>query len=204
MPGYSLDSLTSTKCEMCTGNCAECSGPNSNQCTSCFINFTPSSGSCLCNTPGYKLNTLVQPNTCESCPAECQSCSSPGICDSCVTEFRLENPSCICKASEGFMLQTTTDCRRCTKGCVSCLGDVNTCSGGSCRQNYVDYPNCTCPVTSGFREDDYPAIGWPKICEPCPAGCHSCTQIASVCSGCRPFFLLSGNTCVCLHGDGFR
>lgn len=44
------------------------------------------------------------------------------------------------------------------------MTDINTCSGTSCRPNYVDFPNCTCP--QGFREEISLIQGEPKVCSP--------------------------------------
>ena len=183
--GYGIS--TQKQCFLCAGGCQTCTAHTINDCSTCRTNFNYDGLFCLCDGVGYKQNTLKQPNLCNLCPDPCSTCSSDNVCDSCLSQFKLDAGTCSCRTTDGFALVTPLDCQRCTKGCKECASNTSICSGTECRTGYVDFPNCLCPIERGFREDLFPAQGDANSCLPCTAGvgCHQCLHDSSICSGCR-------------------
>ncbi len=127
--GYVLDTTTTTcvsscptgyyanandVCQSCISNCNVCS--NKISCTTCatsylLLNNGASSLTCISGTTcptGYYINS----QTCNSCLAQCLTCTGPSTCTSCVTGYYLSASKCLLKCGDG----TRQDNEECDDG----------------------------------------------------------------------------------------
>lgn len=164
LPGYISDSGL---CIRCPNNCDICT--LTGVCSSCIAPTVLSGGVCVC--PSGVINKTVKPWTCSTaqCPDRCLSCSSADLCTDCKSEFRLVASACECMIDQGFKLLTDTICGACKNGCKSCSDSTSLCSGTECRTGYINFPDCTCPTSDGFKEEASVAQGYAETCVPCAA-----------------------------------
>ena len=71
---YYLDTTPTELCKPCGNGCRTCSGPNNNQCVTCFDGSAPAGG--ICNCPGGTTWSATQ-RRCENaaCPLPCLTCT---------------------------------------------------------------------------------------------------------------------------------
>jgi len=80
-PGYWGSSLL---CSRCDSSCATCSGPSSNQCSSCISPKTLNNGVC---SQGCQSGYFMNNGQCTACLANCAVCSSTLVCTTCATGY---------------------------------------------------------------------------------------------------------------------
>ena len=124
--------LVNSICTYCNSPCKTC-GTSVTDCTACFLNGTAPifyNGFCItsgqCPTGHYINNTN---SSCETCPSECSSCSSPTSCSVCNTSFFLDGASCLStcpNTTYSFTNTTSGYCLNCNN-CVTCT-DASTCT----------------------------------------------------------------------------
>jgi len=165
-PGFSLNGsicdcnsgfidVATQSCLACSAvvlNCATCLGTYPTTCQTCNSGYYSSAGG----------------SQCLSCPLNCNTCSSTGVCLTCNTGFSLKSSNiCDCGAT----------CQACnaTMGITYCVD----CSGSYCFNTQAGYY-----ANSGSVYQ-------------CPLACSSCSD-ATTCSDCNsPFILTSTSQCVC-------
>ena len=191
-------------CTECNSSCEECSGSQSNQCTSCANNLVLSTsvtetgtGTCVCPAGKY-LDQLSQ--ICLDCSSICMTCSGPSStqCLQCQNDaVLLSNGSCACKV--GFYYATGT------AKCLSCDATCQTCSGPersqclSCSSLADTLQNGYCVATckqSEYRMSD-------MSCQSCDKSCQTCSGgEASQCTSCVAPLTFSNNTCSRISSNG--
>ena len=63
---------------------------------------------CLDTCPNKYYAEIVS-NVCLDCPAQCSLCTSPTVCQDCITDFTLANEWCYC-TSGTYLIKNTADC----------------------------------------------------------------------------------------------
>jgi len=144
-------SNSQTLCGVCGPSCATCSGPNDNQCTSCYTAHHLVSGSCIactiCGSNQFQISPCGSTTDaqCGACYTACLTCNGPASneCTSCadrsyaegshysVQDFWLNNGACdLCDTCPPGKYQTAactttadTQCASCSSTCLNgCLG----------------------------------------------------------------------------------
>jgi proprotein convertase subtilisin/kexin type 5 len=114
--------------------------------------------------PGSYMNTTNNPNTCDSCPIGCATCTSNITCDSCDFPF-VPNSLSGCECNSLTLEYYNPN----TQNCSSCITIIPFCN--SCfSTNYVTI--CT-DCFDGYYFDG-------TICQPCNSPCTLCSS-ASAC-----------------------
>jgi proprotein convertase subtilisin/kexin type 5 len=154
-------------CGNCDDTCAECNGPNSTSCTSCYDGDYLDSGSC------------------NQCDSNCHTCSAFSTCTSCEDPFWLNVNYCEACGIDCLACVSDTSCTTCppahfddSGNCVGCPSGCSGCSSAlfctGCDQGYfMDYQD---------------------LCQACESPCISCT--ASDCLTCPINHYISGSTCL--------
>ena len=187
-------------CMECSSSCEECSGSQSDQCTSCTNNLalsTSSVGSCICPTGTY-LDQLSQ--ICLDCSATCMTCSGPSStqCLGCQSDATLfSSGSCVCSTNFYFDAGAAK-CQGCASTCQTCSGPERSqclsCSSATATlQNGYCIPIC---LQSEYRASD-------MSCQPCDKSCQTCSgSDANQCTSCASPLTLSSNTCSEVSSNG--
>ena len=92
---YNKDPL-GLDCEACHSSCKTCSGPSSEQCTSCEDSFLQNGVCGPCPD-----STFLVGNLCVDCPELCTACQDSSICSECIENASLGNDN-LCHCKEGF------------------------------------------------------------------------------------------------------
>jgi len=180
--GYYVDEYQepANVCQPCysTTECAECSGPNPQDCSSCSAGFATA----------YDFG-------CKECMSACKICTDEYTCTECIEGFFLDkyedSTECIectpyCKVCESVDL-----CKTCADGydnidglCFQC-SDTGTCS--TCGED-----GCTEAAPGSYLDGG--------IAKKCPAKCATCTD-ESTCDTCATNYFNDGSDCKSC-GDG--
>ena len=218
-PGYWKDD-TNRICTACHSACSACSGPNSNQCSTCNPGYFLQGTTCAachlaCSVctgaldsqcSACKTNYYLQPEpsdtTClDSCPSirywpdpatnTCEECHS--FCSECSGPNSNECSSC----SSGYFLQGASTCIACHPACSVCTGSLDSqCS--ACKTNYYLQPSpsettCLDSCPDGYWPDDLT-----NKCQTCHASCSICTGAENtVCTACKSGFFLQPSSATC-------
>ena len=163
--------------EICDSTCLTCTGPTSNQCSSCYPNSTLISSSglsyCSCNNHFYSVVynnpcTAYPCSTCQSCDPNCNGCTGP------------LNSDCIACAT----LQYGTNCvSSCPSNTWISSSNLGLCVD-SCNSN--EYGNITT-----------------RVCSSCDIACHTCSGgLSTNCLTCPINIFLYANQCfyICPNG----
>jgi hypothetical protein len=162
--GYYMDAQY--QCAPCHPTCKTCSGPDSNQCKSCFsgMNFNGFSCTCPANTPVLMQMSNMALCGETNCALNCHLCDSPTLpsyCSGHVCQALQTN----CQCPSGQTLLKEGVCVPCAPTCTLCSrGDPQACT--ACVAN-AEGPSCTC-------KKGYSSFSNPSVCEPCFSTCGSC------------------------------
>ena len=178
LPGFYLDSSKTFQCYACSAlYCSVCNPSNPAQCTTCAtgavlnnVTFT-----CTCSA-GY----FVNGSTCQQCPYNCQTCSSPtGACTSCVDATRRDITQ-NCRCISRFFDSGAVNCTACSSTCLTCT------NGSACTScNATLFRNLTggvCACQNGYYEL-YNA-DQSRTCRPCSPECATCAVAPTSCTSC--------------------
>ena len=198
--GYWKDT-TNNICAPCDIACSNCTGPNSNQCSSCspeYFQHPSSSTTCLSSCPNGYYGTSSK--TCSVCHPYCSVCtgSSYYYCSACKAGYYLQpapSTACLDTCPSGTWKDTTNQvCAPCDTACSACTGpNNNQCT--SCKTGYFRQPSSTICLTT-CPNGYYGASS--NTCTGCHANCLVCTGPASYeCSACKSVYFFSApSSCV--------
>ena len=193
---------SSSICIECSSSCEECSGSQSNQCTSCTNNLVlfasaTVTGTCICPTGTY---LDQQPQMCLDCSSTCLTCSGPSStqCLQCQSDtMLLSDGSCVC--STGFYHATdVTTCLSCDSSCQTCSGpERSQCL--SCSSAAHTLQNGYCVTTC--QQNEYRTSD--MSCQPCDESCQTCSgSKPNQCTSCVAPLTFSNNTCSEISSNG--
>ena len=214
-------------CETCIGPgpdiCIDCKGATDSTCQDTTVglyNYIRSHAShtdyqifsCYCPD-----GTADMGGFCESCAAQCATCTTVSVCDTCAEGFVTSNTngvtSCSCpighvqQGAECLPLIHTAcatartypegvECKDCDSSCSSCEGAAST-QCLSCRQGmtFSLYESNTlgqCVCNEGAWLENEERCG-------CEVGCASCHSNRGeyICSACLPGWVMNGQACTC-------
>jgi len=187
--GFYYDS-TSFDCQLCHDSCGSCSGPASNQCTSCVAEKKlQSDRSCKSCEMGKYFNKYTM--ECNDCPVTCSVCFDNQTCLVCKDGFFLTSESrclSVCSMNSTWNERNLTCIDNISlPTCLNCnTTESRNCSFGKVEWNGVCVTEC--PMDH-FNETNH--------CTKCHHSCQSCTgPLTTQCLSCRPGHFLSDNVCV--------
>jgi len=109
-------------CSACDDTCRTCSGPDDDECESCYTTGTRQfldDGECLSSCPSGKYPN--QSNKCTDCNSPCATCTSATTCTSCQNDLYLYDTGCVDPCPSGtFKDDSLFRCTSCKSNCVSC------------------------------------------------------------------------------------
>ncbi|KAI1900130.1 hypothetical protein AGOR_G00046850 [Albula goreensis] len=191
------------ECVACHSDCAECDGPDYDDCDSCSNRKAVRyNGECLPKCPSSTYHDMDSME-CRDCDRSCLTCSGPqaSACLSCKEDMELDiHGHCVFLTT--CPLRSYKDqqgaCQPCNRLCHRCSGpsraDCLSCSDHHFLLNHTCVDHCP----EGFYEDSEQ-----RLCERCHFTCASCTGRHSVeCLTCKPQLLKLGRGCVETCGAG--
>lgn len=201
LPGFYLDSTKTFQCYKCSAlYCSICNATRPEQCLTCVTGAVLGVGNtCTCGT-GY----FVNGTTCQQCPYQCQTCSSPnGACTSCVNAIRRDITQ-NCKCIAGFYDSGAINCTSCNPTCQTCTNgsSCTSCSAAAFR-NLTTAGMCAC--MNGYYE--LYLENQTRVCRACSKECQTCSIAPTSCLTCDPtrnrilgVDSFGRSTCICLPG----
>lgn len=154
----------------------------------CANNAAPTVYNCECPSHQYYYG-----QTCYNCIEDCDTCSNPYNCDTCIASNAFANGNgCTCKSGyyNSTRLVYGDACQPCNPKCTGC-NSQGKCLG--CTDPNADYNN-NCNCRAGFYFENY--------CKPCYSECASCSN-SSLCTTCVAQFAKPGYYgCSCITGYG--
>lgn len=197
---------TSQICKPCNSTCFNCTGPASDQCTSCPSGKIFSAGSCISSCPSG--SALVQQGTqsiCQPCSPGCLNCSistsstQASNCTVCQPNYYLYSGSCLTACPAGtYASATSYTCELCgIMGCQTCIFNTSLlveCT--SCQAGYYPLGNTgvcitTCPtaysLTNGqclFNPTCQQYFYNGACIESCPISTYPVTSPTKTCLNC--------------------
>ena len=193
------NSSTNT-CDGCHSDCLSCTGPNSNQCSSCnqltSLKYLYNSG---CGTACPDGTYPDGSNVCQTCNSRCTKCTASGFtsCQQCSSGYFLKTTTCHdsagCLSTNGWPNGATNTCDSCSTTCLSCTGpNSNQCT--ACNQatanKYFTSNECRTVCPDGTYPDGA------NICQTCDARCTKCASAGYTnCQSCSNGFYLKTSNC---------
>ena len=148
-------------CQKCDSSCAECSGPNSNQCTDCPDGQILAAGSCVTPTIDFSCpsGTYLDSWQCLNCSRGCARCSEVTRCNECQAGYVLGSATGLCEVPQSSCHQSCNACSGTTEyHCTSCSSPLMLQAG-----------MCVTSCSKGFK---YNTMS--NKCEICLESCTSC------------------------------
>ena len=212
---------TVQSCYPCSSACLTCSGPASNQCTSCPSGSILLQGSCTTSCPSATV--LIQQGSqsiCQACSSGCSNCSVSStsslstICTQCLPNYYLYKGICYTSCPSGtYASPTSFTCNLCNLvGCQTCifnasmsvqctncqagyypLGDTGTCVT-LCPTGYtlVNSQCAVTPVCQGYTYNNLCLMN-------CPQSTYAVTSPTKACMNCSASCVSCTNVSVCLQ-----
>ena len=187
--GYYLNQSLRDKCNV---TCKTCSGPDDNNCLSCFSRAKLKSNfSCVCD-----LNYFMKSGICLSCYSACSTCfdNIQGSCTSCKEGLILSDSGfCSCPVPN-YWDESLKACVKCSEFCLRCnVFNISGCEfcHDSCFfcNEYSIYANNSCKCIEGYFEKN-------QTCFKCHETCKSCNDsFYYSCLSCNNSYL-SGGMCL--------
>ncbi|KAL4497778.1 hypothetical protein ABPG72_000533 [Tetrahymena utriculariae] len=150
----------------------------------CTYNGICIRGQCLCN-PGFGG---------VDCSQQCQGfITQAGICVDQCPRSTFGNSDNVCRSTcpNGTYPDSGSNlCKQCDFSCSQCTGPSNSQCVACQFLTYLSNGSCVAACPNGQFADESS-----KACYKCPEGCSSCTSYTA-CTGCKPGFSPSQNTCV--------
>uniref|UniRef100_A0A8C1PM43 Proprotein convertase subtilisin/kexin type 5b n=1 Tax=Cyprinus carpio TaxID=7962 RepID=A0A8C1PM43_CYPCA len=188
-PKRYFTNLEQNECTPCHSDCAECDGPDEDDCTSCGdYGYVRHNTKCLYSCP---------PETyLDGCDKSCQTCSGPhpSSCLTCRDNMR-KDVNGHCEVFSGCPLHTFTDkdgqCKACHKSCLQCSGaDKQQCLSCNPKRLLLNQ-TCVSTCPGGYYVDK-----GKQECVQCHVKCASCLgHHSNDCITCKPGLLLLGHSC---------
>lgn len=180
VPGYYLDSTKTFQCYACSAlYCSICNPSNPAQCYTCATGAVLNNitSTCTCSA-GY----FVNGTTCQQCPYNCQTCSSPnGACTSCVDSLKRDITQ-NCKCISGFYDSGSVNCTACSATCLTCTNGTGCASCDASKFRNLTGSLCSC--FNGYYEL-YNA-DQSRTCKQCSPECLTCSIAPTSCTSCDP------------------
>ncbi|KAM8939375.1 extracellular matrix organizing protein FRAS1 [Pelodytes ibericus] len=192
-------------CAACHKECASCSGPLANECTSCLPPLTLLKGQCLSNCgEGY----FSDGSHCNACHPSCRACLGPedSHCTKCVkSEESLQavqqyrgKPYGTCQAQckNQFYMDTHSICQECHASCQSCAGEGHLNCTACTSPDVMLLGTCLKRCPDGFYSKD-------SACYTCHPSCKECRGPSDAhCLTCHPHATLIGGSCKTSCAEG--
>ncbi|KAL4512756.1 hypothetical protein ABPG72_017441, partial [Tetrahymena utriculariae] len=188
-------------CSQCNSACYGCTGPNSNDCTSCASNqfYDSASKSCLSSQPAQTFCTqanidLQTYQICQPCYSTCKTCSGTqkNQCLTCVATYPYSyKGQCIQGVQDSINCDITTFvCQDCNvTNCKFCDSTLQICQ--QCITGYYLYNNV---CYSSIQNQTY--CDSKNVCYSCDlTKCVGCIHSADYCTSCQSNQYLLSNTC---------
>lgn len=183
-------------CDSCNDACMTCSGPNTDDCTSCKTGTYLLNSTCVedCGS-GYFANN--ESRECEECSSECFDCvGAADQCTSCLFSdvyLKIAIPAseeyfyCLDSCRDGEIYQSSSkSCVTCEANCLECKSTTSCseCEDGFYLLDGGCYSNCP----NGYYEKEKE-----KSCSKCRSNCLQCTSgtTCDLCSTSTYFFAFS-------------
>uniref|UniRef100_A0A671RA21 Proprotein convertase subtilisin/kexin type 5-like n=1 Tax=Sinocyclocheilus anshuiensis TaxID=1608454 RepID=A0A671RA21_9TELE len=176
-------------CTPCHSDCAECDGPDEDDCTSCgHYGDVRHNGKCLFQCP---------PETyLDGCDKSCLTCSGPhpSSCLTCRASMR-KDVNGHCQFFSDCSLHTFTDkdsqCKPCHKSCLRCSGTSKEQCLSCNPKHFLLKQTCVSTCPDGYYVDEAK-----QECVQCHVNCASCHgHHSNDCTTCKPGLLLLGHSC---------
>ncbi|KCV70203.1 TKL protein kinase [Fonticula alba] len=177
---------TGPSCQMCSGECRQCNGPQPDDCTACPEGYFLEGGRCV-GTCSPRYFACTPENMCVACPADCTGCvhtfdsSAPCAvrCTSCEEGFLLSAATelCVaaCPAGEFPDLQAAappTKCTSCDASCGTCHDRPAKCTSCANSSRWLRATTGECStICPGLRFAESPVE---RVCLACPEHCLQC------------------------------
>ncbi|MBN3301412.1 PCSK5 convertase, partial [Amia calva] len=182
--GYYED-LDKGKCVPCHPTCATCSGPETDDCESCSLQYPRLyDGRCSEDCPPgtyYEISA----SECQECDLTCASCLGPEAtqCIKCKEGLALDQETRMCGVTgdsncppKMFLHEDRFTCNACHRQCESCVGpadtDCQTCTVPSYLYNGTCVTGCPGGTFQSSEEADRVELGF---CSVCDHVCDTCT-----------------------------
>ncbi|CAF2914819.1 unnamed protein product [Rotaria sp. Silwood2] len=167
---YYIDSKTG-EMRTCHSSCAQCKGPNPNDCMACnpITEVLLVDGHCVNECPAGSYETEkktneIQTNICLPCPTGCKRCTNLNDCSE-------------CDAVQGSFL-LDTHCQSCQDPCVACT-NLTSCLTCKDKLNLLN-DQCVDKCPDGYYSSNKQCLQCNAICSTCTGpweyDCHSCAD----------------------------
>ncbi|KAM9734341.1 LOW QUALITY PROTEIN: proprotein convertase subtilisin/kexin type 5-like [Menidia menidia] len=189
-------------CQLCHKSCDRCWGPGKHHCLSCSHGHLLLNGSCVERCPaGHYEDGPDQ--SCQPCHASCLSCvgQQGHQCLVCKAHLFREAKECVETCQHGhYGNAASRTCERCDPSCGECGGAGEdaclSCAPGLLFLRREGRCLPACPQKHRLDPEH-------RTCEPCPAGCRTCSgKTSHSCDSCLPGYLLTDGRCESVCGTG--
>lgn len=159
-------------CASCSPSCTTCQG-SATFCSRCPPGQFLLSGGCIPQCPPNTIPFVgATGGQCLTCLPNCAVCSSPTICQTCISSsYQLLGGRCIQCVGSTALNPVTGACDPCPLNCIQCLNSTF----------------CTQCATSTVLAGG--------VCYTCMSPCATCNGNPTSCASCQAGYALSGNSC---------
>ncbi|RXM36986.1 Proprotein convertase subtilisin/kexin type 5 [Acipenser ruthenus] len=191
----------SQTCSRCHSDCAECDGPDPDECVSCADSSAVLyGGQCFQECPDSTYHDM-DTGDCQDCDRTCQTCkgSSSSDCITCI-EGMVKNKQGHCVTHWDCPLSSYQDkrgaCRHCHKSCHLCTGPTQHECLSCTESHYLLNNTCLDQCPDGYYKDE---DGW--RCVPCHSSCGTCSGQYECSGSCDTGYYFSASMEGCLRCD---
>ncbi|XP_041082767.1 proprotein convertase subtilisin/kexin type 5-like isoform X1 [Polyodon spathula] len=191
----------SQTCSRCHSDCAECDGPDPDDCVSCADSRAALyRGQCFQECPDNTYHD-IDTGDCQDCDRTCQTCkgSSSTDCITCI-EGMVKNKQGHCVTHWDCPLSSYQDkrgaCRHCHKSCHLCTGPTHHECLSCTESHYLLNSTCLDQCPDGYYKDE---DGW--RCVPCHSSCGTCSGQYECSRSCDTGYYFSASIEDCLRCD---
>ncbi|MGH0156290.1 UNVERIFIED_CONTAM: hypothetical protein FKN15_031152 [Acipenser sinensis] len=189
----------SQTCSRCHSDCAECDGPDPDECVSCADSSAVLyGGQCFQECPDGTYHDM-DTGDCQDCDRTCQTCkgSSSSDCITCI-EGMVKNKQGHCVTHWDCPLSSYQDkrgvCRHCHKSCHLCTGPTQHECLSCTESHYLLNNTCLVQCPDGYYKDE---DGW--RCVPCHSSCGTCSGQYECSRSCDTGYYFNASTEGCLR-----
>ncbi|XP_058866401.1 proprotein convertase subtilisin/kexin type 5-like [Acipenser ruthenus] len=189
----------SQTCSRCHSDCAECDGPDPDECVSCADSSAVLyGGQCFQECPDSTYHDM-DTGDCQDCDRTCQTCkgSSSSDCITCIKGM-VKNKQGHCVTHWDCPLSSYQDksgaCRLCHKSCHLCTGPTQHECLSCTESHYLLNNTCLVQCPDGYYKDE---DGW--RCVPCHSSCGTCSGQYECSRSCDTGYYFNASTEGCLR-----